>query len=110
MKYAFALVAYAGLSLAATLDLSHIQRDTKTLAVVPNAYVVEIDPATIGISSITGKRSLNPHGDLYAYMHKRDISWTTTHEYQSDLYTGASVRLSVSPFRSCQFVSKTLLS
>ncbi|KIM30503.1 hypothetical protein M408DRAFT_286696 [Serendipita vermifera MAFF 305830] len=37
---------------------------------------------------------MNPHADLYAAMHKRDISWSIAYEYEGDLYTGASVRLS----------------
>ncbi|KIM30502.1 hypothetical protein M408DRAFT_22002 [Serendipita vermifera MAFF 305830] len=94
MKYALTFLAATAFSAAAaTIDLSHIPRGTSK-NVVPNAYVVEIDPNTVGISSITGKRSMNPHADLYAAMHKRDISWSTTQEYEGDLYTGASVRLS----------------
>jgi hypothetical protein len=94
MKYALALFASASLSLAALVDVSRISRGTSN-NVIPGAYMVEIDPGTIGISSITGKRSANPHGELYASMHKRDISWTTVQEYEGDLYNGASVRLSV---------------
>jgi hypothetical protein len=93
MKYALAFFASA-LTVAATIDISQIPRGSSK-NVVPGAYVVEIDPATVGIASITGKRSVNPHADLYAAMHKRDISWSTTQEYEGDLYTGASVKLSV---------------
>jgi hypothetical protein len=98
MRYALALAASAGLSLAALVDISNIPRGPSN-NVIPGAYMVEIDPAIIGISSITEKRSANPHGELYASMHKRDISWTTTQEYEGDLYTGASLRLSVSTYR-----------
>lgn len=95
MRYALALAASAAFSFAALVD---IPRGTSN-NVISGAYMVEIDPAIIGISSITGKRSANPHGDLYASMHKRDISWTTVQEYEGDLYTGASLRLSVSIYR-----------
>ncbi len=95
MKYALTFLVASALSVAATIDISHIPRGSSK-NVVPGAYVVEIDPHTVGISSITGKRSIDPHGDLYAAMAKRDISWSTTHEYEGDLYTGASVKLSVS--------------
>lgn len=80
MKYALTFLACA-LTVAATVDISHIARETSK-NVVPGAYVVEIDPATVGIASITGKRSVNPHADLYAAMHKRDIGWYTTQEYE----------------------------
>jgi len=98
MKYALTLLAFA-LTVTATVDLSFIPRGTSK-NIVPNTYVVEIDPATVGISSITGKRSRTPHADLYSAMHKRDISWSTTQEYEGDLYTGASVKLSVRYFIS----------
>lgn len=95
MKYVLALATCASLSLAAMVDLSQIPRGN-TKNVVPGAYMVEIDPHTIGVSSIIGKRSLPPHAHLYAHMHKRDISWTTTREFEGDLYTGVSVKLNVS--------------
>jgi hypothetical protein len=96
MKYALSFLASA-LTVAATIDISSIPRGTSN-NVVPGAYVVEIDPATVGIASITGKRSINPHADLYAAMHKRDIGWSTTQEYEGDLYTGAAVKLNVGCF------------
>jgi hypothetical protein len=98
MRYGLALAASAGLSLAALVDISHLPRGTSN-NVLPGAYMVEIDPAIIGISSITRKRSANPHVELYASMHKQGISWTTAQEYEGDLYTGASLRLSVSTYR-----------
>jgi hypothetical protein len=96
MKYALAFLASA-LTVAATIDISQIPRETSE-NVIPGAYVVEIDPSTVGTASITGKRSVNPHADLYAAMHKRDIGWFTTREYEGELYTGAAVKLHVSCF------------
>jgi hypothetical protein len=99
MKYVLTFLASA-LTVAATIDISHISYGTSK-NVVPDAYMVEIDPETVGLASITGKRSVNPHADLYAAMHKRDISWSTTREYEGKLYTGAAVKLSVSSFVRC---------
>lgn len=93
MNYALTFLVSA-LTVAAAIDISHIRRGTSK-NIVPGAYMVEIDPATIGIASITGKRSINSHADLYAAMHKRDIGWFTTQEYEGELYTGAAVKLSV---------------
>jgi hypothetical protein len=91
MKLALAwVVLSATLSWAATGDVSRSE------TVIPGAYIVEVDPSIVEISSITGKRSITPHAGLYEAMHKRDITWTVTHEYQSDLFNGAAVRLNVS--------------
>ncbi|KAG8859613.1 hypothetical protein FRB91_007499 [Serendipita sp. 411] len=92
MKYAFTFATSIGLALAGHIDLSSIRRETSK-NVVHGAYMVELDPS-IGIASVTnGKRSINPHAHLYEHMLKRDINWVTTQEYESDLYTGAAVRL-----------------
>ncbi|PVG02580.1 subtilisin-like protein, partial [Serendipita vermifera] len=94
MKYALTWAAVsASFAWAAKVDISHISRGPAT-NVVPNRYVVEIDPAVVGISSITGKRSATPHTGLYEAMHKRDITWQTTQEYEGELWTGAAVQLS----------------
>jgi hypothetical protein len=96
MKYSLTWAALsASLSWAATFDPSASnQRAPENI--ISNAYIVEIDPSIVGISSITGKRSITPHAGLYEAMHKRDITWSTTHEYAGDLFNGAAVRLNVS--------------
>lgn len=43
---------------AAAIDLSTIPRKT-TNSVIPNAYIVELDPASVGPAGNTGKRSAN---------------------------------------------------
>ncbi|CCA68627.1 related to subtilisin-like serine protease [Serendipita indica DSM 11827] len=94
MKFSLALAAYlsASIALAAKFDVHSIPRGTSK-QVVPGAYVVELDPS-VGISALGGsKRSVSPHSHLYEHMMKREISWTTTQEYLSDLFTGAAIRL-----------------
>lgn len=54
-----ALVAWVSLSLvAARVDISSIPL-VSSANVIPGAYIVEIDPHTVGVSAITGKRSIN---------------------------------------------------
>ncbi|PVF93857.1 subtilisin-like protein [Serendipita vermifera] len=91
MKFALAwALSSALLSWATTVGVSQTGTPEN---VIPLAYIVEIDPSIVGISSITGKRSTTPHTGLYEAMHKRDITWTITHEYVGDLFNGAAVRL-----------------
>ncbi|PVF93858.1 subtilisin-like protein [Serendipita vermifera] len=83
----------ASLTWAAKVDISHIRR-VPDINIVQNRYLVEIDPYVAQISSITGKRSGTPHAGLYEAMHKRDITWSVTQEYEGKLYTGAAIQLS----------------